>query len=106
DGAQTTIMSTQNAKKRARLAMSAAQPANRSKKPTRADTSLGISTGRWSVLIHNTSLARIDNGHVVATRTRNVMNHLDADVTTARGAGPCAAARCLRRSGLRPPPPR
>src|SRR4051812_21778521 len=46
-GAQMTIRRTQKAKKVARLAMSAAHPAKRSKNPTRLDTWLGISTG-WS----------------------------------------------------------
>src|SRR5205085_3230276 len=44
-GAHTTISRAQNAKNVARLAISAAPPANRSKKPTRLDTSLGINTG-------------------------------------------------------------
>src|SRR3954469_5695260 len=48
DGPHTTINKTQNAKNVARLATSAAQPAKRSKNPTRVDTSLGINTGPLS----------------------------------------------------------
>ncbi len=44
-GAQTRIRSTQNAKNEARLATRAAQPANRSKKPIRLETSVGIVAG-------------------------------------------------------------
>lgn len=61
DGAHTMMSSTQNAKKIALLAISAAPPANRSKNPTRLDTSEGISTARPSP-IGNTSTPRIP-GH-------------------------------------------
>src|SRR5947209_3228969 len=39
---QASTSSKQNAKNGARLAITAAQPANRSKKPTRVETSLGM----------------------------------------------------------------
>src|SRR5439155_10988164 len=61
-GAQITMRRTQKAKKAARPTISEANPAKRSKTPTRVDTSVGISTWRSSCPIVTPRLSAAADG--------------------------------------------
>src|SRR5258708_30646098 len=63
-GAHTTTSNTHTVKNIARLATFDDTPANRSKGPTRDDTSLGIKTGSWRFPIGLLSLLDDARDHV------------------------------------------